>query len=98
MAFRDDAQALTLTLKALYGDLMDQPLFPPASGKNTSRTAEASASLEAFAEEIKFCQRCVMHIGRGKLVFGRGDAASPIAFVGDFPSDSDDKQGKPFSD
>jgi DNA polymerase len=39
-----------------------------------------------------------MHLGRSKLVFGRGNPGAKLVFVGDFPSDGDDADGKIFSD
>lgn len=96
-------QELTRTLHHLYGDLLDLPLLTPAaSGAAPSVSvptgSSAPASLAALAEEIRFCQACVLHIGRRQLVFGRGSPDSRIAFFGDHPSISDDAKGEPFSD
>jgi DNA polymerase len=94
MSFREDAAALAKTLKSLYGDLADEPLFPALQPSEPS----LSPTLAQYAEEIRYCQNCSLYIGRGHSVFGRGLPEAEIAFVGDFPSDADDGQGEPFSD
>lgn len=100
MAF-SDAKDLALTLKSLYGDLADFPFLQPRARERSApatATATASEALSALAAEIRFCERCELHIGRHQLVFGRGLPEARIAFVGDFPSDADDEAGLPFSD
>jgi uracil-DNA glycosylase family 4 len=85
------------TLETLYGDLLDLPLF---SLENSVAIAPASTgmSLSSQAEDVRFCQLCVLHIGRKQAVFGRGSPEARIAFVGDFPSESDNETGEAFSD
>ncbi|RYZ95393.1 MAG: uracil-DNA glycosylase, partial [Proteobacteria bacterium] len=61
-------------------------------------TLSPSESLSTYAEKIRYCQDCGLHIGRQNLVFGRGESSATIAFVGDVPSLEDDRQGLPFSD
>lgn len=95
----DDAKALALTLQHLYGDLLDLPILRQLEKNISAPSAESpSAALSRLAEEIRYCQGCLYHAGRQKLVFGRGNAQARIAFVGDFPSDLDDAKGEPFSD
>jgi DNA polymerase len=100
MAFPDDAKALAHTLKSIYGDLLDLPLLHPGEPKSVRAGGKTSPSeaLAAYAEEIRYCQHCLYHMGRRHLVFGRGQPEARIAFVGDFPSDQDDAKGEPFSD
>lgn len=97
MANQDWTQAATATIENLYGDLLDLPLYAPSTDGAPS-TALVATSLAAYAEEARFCQRCVLHIGRKQAVFGRGPAESRLAFVGDFPSDQDNEKGEVFSD
>jgi uracil-DNA glycosylase len=96
MPYSEDAEALALTLKALYGDLGDLPILNKGVPRTTGPMP--SESLAGFREKIRYCQECVLHVGRGQLVFGRGMAEAKIAFVGDFPSLGDDSRGEPFSD
>lgn len=100
MANLDDAKALALTLQSIYGDILDLPILHPGEQKNSQSVAKTSPSeaLAAYAEEIRYCQQCLYHMGRRHLVFGRGSPSARIAFVGDFPSDKDDANGEPFSD
>lgn len=42
------------------------------------------------------CQRCQLAAGRTKLVFGQGDAAAELVFVGEGPGYHEDMQGQAF--
>ena len=42
------------------------------------------------------CKRCRLHEGRNQLVFGVGDAATKLVFVGEGPGADEDAQGIPF--
>jgi DNA polymerase len=97
MAANDWANSAAHTLESLYGDLLDLPLFAPPAAAENIRVAPAR-TLESYAEEIRYCQSCVLHIGRKQLVFGRGSPEARVAFVGDFPSESDNEIGEVFSD
>lgn len=89
-------ESLALTLKHVYGDLLDLPLLSPSA--SPSATNQSSYSLHDYKEKIRYCQDCSLHIGRSQLVFGRGPLHARVAFIGDFPSSADDKVGEPFSD
>ena len=54
------------------------------------------AALEALRAEIGDCTRCKLHQGRNKLVFGDGDPAARLLFVGEGPGADEDAQGIPF--
>ncbi len=54
------------------------------------------AALEALRTEIGDCTRCKLHQGRNKLVFGDGDPAARLLFVGEGPGADEDAQGIPF--
>jgi uracil-DNA glycosylase family 4 len=88
---------LAETLRHTFGDILDLPMLEPKKNLSPS-TAPPAKSLATYEESIRFCQDCGLHIGRGKLVFGRGHPQAAIAFVGDFPSAADDSAGEPFSD
>ena len=53
-------------------------------------------SLESLREHIGDCRRCKLHSGRTHLVFGEGDPAAKLVFVGEGPGYDEDKAGKPF--
>jgi len=46
--------------------------------------------------ELGECTRCELAGGRTKLVFGVGDAAAELVFVGEGPGEDEDLQGEPF--
>ena len=56
----------------------------------------ASPSLEAIREDIGDCQRCKLAGGRKSIVFGQGDAAARLMFVGEAPGADEDEQGLAF--
>jgi DNA polymerase len=54
------------------------------------------ASLAAVADDAATCTRCALAGGRTNVVFGMGDPASDLMFVGEGPGAEEDKQGLPF--
>ncbi len=58
--------------------------------------ADRAAALELIREEIGDCTRCALHKGRNKLVFGDGNPAARLMFVGEGPGADEDAQGIPF--
>jgi uracil-DNA glycosylase family 4 len=93
-AFR---KSLAHTLRHTFGDILDLPVFAPEKNSGT-HVASPTHALDRYAQGIRYCQDCALHIGRKNSVFGRGDWRSRIVFVGDFPSSGDDLEGEPFSD
>jgi uracil-DNA glycosylase family 4 len=61
--------------------------------------AEAVAAvtdLHAYRDEVAGCTRCALAGGRTQVVFGSGDPAADLMFVGEAPGFHEDKQGVPF--
>jgi DNA polymerase len=58
--------------------------------------ADRAAALQLIRDEIGDCTRCPLHAGRNKLVFGDGDPAARLMFVGEGPGADEDAQGLPF--
>jgi uracil-DNA glycosylase len=56
----------------------------------------AASELHAYAEQIAGCTRCRLAQGRTQVVFGVGDPAADLMFVGEAPGFHEDKQGFPF--
>jgi uracil-DNA glycosylase family 4 len=52
--------------------------------------------LEAVAAEAAGCTRCRLHQSRTQVVFGQGDPAADLMFVGEAPGLHEDRQGVPF--
>ena len=58
--------------------------------------AVPAAALQLIREDIGDCTRCALHKGRNKLVFGDGNPAARLMFVGEGPGADEDAQGIPF--
>jgi DNA polymerase len=52
--------------------------------------------LQAVREEIGDCTRCRLHAGRKNIVFGAGNPAARLVFIGEGPGEEEDLQGEPF--
>ena len=57
---------------------------------------ERAAALEVIREDIGPCTRCALHKGRNSIVFGVGNPAARLMFVGEGPGADEDAQGLPF--
>lgn len=58
---------------------------------------ERAAALQAIREEIGDCTRCPLaYAGRHTIVFGDGDPAARLMFVGEGPGADEDASGLPF--
>src|SRR5215831_7164796 len=53
-------------------------------------------TLLKILDDLGDCRRCRLHEGRTKIVFGVGNEASPLVFVGEGPGADEDAQGIPF--
>jgi uracil-DNA glycosylase len=56
----------------------------------------AAAELAAFGAAVAGCTKCRLAEGRTQVVFGVGDSAADLMFVGEAPGFHEDQQGKPF--
>jgi len=56
----------------------------------------AVTELHAYRDEVADCTRCALAAGRTQVVFGSGDPAADLMFVGEAPGFHEDKQGVPF--
>ena len=63
------------------------PVVPPA---------ERATALETIREDLGDCTRCALHKGRHTIVFGEGNPAARLMFVGEGPGADEDAQGLPF--
>jgi uracil-DNA glycosylase family 4 len=55
-----------------------------------------SDPLRAIRADLGDCTRCKLHGGRTHIVFGVGDPAAQLMFVGEGPGADEDQQGEPF--
>jgi uracil-DNA glycosylase len=56
----------------------------------------AATDLHAYRDDVAGCTRCALAGGRTQVVFGSGDPAADLMFVGEAPGFHEDKQGIPF--
>ena len=73
-----------------------EPTTPMPTASSLPPVAPDGDTLPRILEDIGDCRRCRLHEGRGKLVFGVGNAQSPLVFVGEGPGADEDVQGIPF--
>jgi DNA polymerase len=59
-------------------------------------TEQPLTELEAFARKVAGCTSCRLAQGRTQVVFGVGNPAADLMFVGEAPGFHEDKQGYPF--
>ena len=58
--------------------------------------AEPAVRLAQLAAAVHDCRKCNLHRGRTQVVFGTGDPAAALVFVGEAPGHDEDMQGEPF--
>lgn len=68
-----------------------QPLSPTGGS-----SGEKSGVLAALREEIGDCRRCKLSEQRKNIVFGEGDPAARLMFIGEGPGKEEDLQARPF--
>jgi DNA polymerase len=66
----------------------------PAQG--AAPDAEPAVRLAQLAAAVHDCRKCGLHRGRTQVVFGTGDPAAALVFVGEAPGHDEDVQGEPF--
>ncbi|MDX1541264.1 MAG: UdgX family uracil-DNA binding protein, partial [Geminicoccaceae bacterium] len=52
--------------------------------------------LERLRAQASGCERCPLHVGATRTVFGEGPADAPVVLVGEQPGDEEDLAGRPF--
>jgi DNA polymerase len=65
-------------------------------GKKRARPRTVRDSLEGIRADMGDCRRCGLHAGRGTIVFGSGNPAARLLFVGEGPGYDEDRIGQPF--
>jgi len=72
-------------------------LLPPEPSKRPARdSAVPTKALADYCEQICNCTKCRLHEGRNKFVFGVGNPAADVMFVGEGPGHDEDIKGEPF--
>jgi DNA polymerase len=73
-----------------------KPFLAPPEVAAAIPAGARAAALQLIREDIGDCTRCALHKGRNKLVFGDGNPAARLMFVGEGPGADEDAQGIPF--
>lgn len=89
-----------------YGELLLPPDAAVRAAAGAPAEAESRAVPEATADrmealrrleaEAKSCTACALHRGRRNVVFGSGNPAAELMFIGEGPGAREDEQGLPF--
>lgn len=58
--------------------------------------SDAAIALQALRDSLRDCSGCGLCRARTQVVFGEGNAAAELMFVGEGPGFHEDKQGEPF--
>jgi DNA polymerase len=72
------------------------PAPVPAPAVTAAPPPELTGELAALAATVAACTRCRLAEGRTKVVFGSGNPAAELMFVGEGPGADEDRQGLPF--
>lgn len=57
---------------------------------------DPQAALDAIRADLGDCQRCKLHQGRNRIVYGQGNPQADLVFVGEGPGAEEDRQGVAF--
>jgi len=69
----------------------------PSRTTSRKKTGDPAARLAAICDQVAGCQRCQeLASTRTQTVFGVGDPAARVLFIGEAPGADEDKQGIPF--
>ena len=69
---------------------------PPTARVAPAELAARQAELAEIEQRVSVCTRCRLSEGRTRTVFGSGNAAAELMFIGEGPGAEEDKQGLPF--
>ena len=98
-ALPDAAAAAPVEQKNFFGE---EPTIKARKGFHAPEIGaavpaeERAAALETIREDLGDCTRCALHKGRNTIVFGVGNPAARLMFVGEGPGADEDAQGLPF--
>jgi len=73
-----------------------RPATTVAASQPASAAASGVARLEEIRAELGDCRRCKLHQGRKNIVFGVGNPAADLMFIGEGPGRDEDLRGEPF--
>jgi len=76
---------------------IDENIFDVIALKPEQSVSDPVKALKIIREDLGDCTRCVLHKqGRKQIVFGVGNPAAELMFVGEGPGVDEDAKGEPF--
>ena len=79
-----------------YRDLGIEELYVDPVSLEVDGAIAPEAALKVIQDDIGDCTRCRLHERRNSIVFGSGNPAAKLVFVGEGPGADEDAQGLPF--
>ena len=77
--------------------VVEENIFDVIALKPEQSVSDPVKALKIIREDLGDCTRCVLHKqGRKQIVFGVGNPAAELMFVGEGPGADEDAQGEPF--
>ncbi len=77
--------------------VVEENIFEVIALKPEQSVSDPVKALKIIREDLGDCTRCVLHKqGRKQIVFGVGNPAAELMFVGEGPGADEDAQGEPF--
>ena len=78
-------------------EAMEENIFEVIALKPEQSVSDPVKALKIIRADLGDCTRCVLHKqGRKQIVFGVGDPATDLMFVGEGPGADEDAKGEPF--
>jgi uracil-DNA glycosylase family 4 len=75
----------------------EKTVFEVIAARPEQRVNDPAQALKLIREDLGDCKRCPLHKqGRKQIVFGVGNPATDLMFVGEGPGADEDEQGEPF--
>ncbi len=81
--------------RATTGTLETEEIARLARGA-TAEEIGGVPDLDSLRRIVEVCERCPLHAGRTRAVFGEGDPAARVVCVGEAPGAREDETGRPF--
>jgi uracil-DNA glycosylase len=76
---------------------VEENIFEVLATKPEQGVSDPAKALKIIREDLGDCTRCPLHKqGRKQIVFGVGNPAAELMFVGEGPGADEDQQGEPF--
>lgn len=76
-------------------DTRQNQLIEPVN-RATVLPSAVGETLSDLRSEVELCRACPLHETRKTVVFGRGNPAANLVFIGEAPGYEEDQQGEPF--